>query len=972
MNAAPARQRSSSQRPRAGRSHAASAVPATRLSSSIPLGKGSSEASRKARASSQTRQRATSVAKSTSKKSVSTSAGLPEKAHRVSPAASQETGGPAFSRFAATDPPRHRYSTGSRAGSSTGANVSNQFFSSSTSRLARGVTTAVAVVRLQRATRLFLMRRALQRIPTSPPRRNSCDKLPCRSHGETEESNRNLAGAIVTTASLLPSAPAAAATESRMLHRIKAELYRMERLSSFRAMIAKRTLVAALREWVLRRRAQKRCDGTSVGSAGSADLLTHDVLAHFLADAGGAVEEAAPTVQAMLRAHDSCRLVAKHRDGQQRRLAASAIQRAWRRSPRYGAYIHHLDDSHAREVLCRQESVERRDMLRRHFAFLVRCHQLLYNAPCMWEAGLAVRRLPLHTADGLFLSAQASPCAKGPMQLLAASNASPKTSSLNGETGVALRSSPPLSALPALLHSTGSPEGTGAVAAATVVGSSPCVRGGDAWWRDALQLDMEAELRRCQYRLFFSPEDFRLLEDGGGEEADAAATTFTVGPSPLSNTTAVSPVKNGADARTQSLLAATENDVPYAEAFASALTFLRRPPSVDPGMQLALRQVEEARSAPAQLMRILQTHGHLSPELVAPFTCYGLHYQLVARGEADQAVLAATAAMQMCEPRLVGVVANPAEELRHCLVGAAVRRLGGGEGGGLCDLPLPLEACRWRRDGHLFFTTATAAATAAESQDARKRAPAVMQRSGFANPATQALFDSGAAKQEDTDPLDAEKAATAWDHRLAAGIGELGAAWRQLLLSLPVAPPPLGTIAVDAHWTTSDKKLQRRGEEEKGNKEEGNKARALVPPCGQPGRRLVGLRSHLGPASSSASVLLRDFEPSAATPNNDSGRCEKGEHRNHAALGTECRVIAVRAAAPSKHNFSSSSFAKADRASFTVFRPEEWCDAVERLFIQERVRRLSMERNESEQRRSVGLLRRLASSADTTALEASA
>ncbi|KPI88280.1 hypothetical protein ABL78_2642 [Leptomonas seymouri] len=859
--------------------------------------------------------------------------------------------------------------------SSTNANSVNVFFSASyssdarpscvaggsrhrstTLAAARGVAMMVSAARLQRAARLFLTRRALRRIPVYT--------LTCASDGDGEEKmeDSDVSGAFA------PDPPPA--MESRMVSRIRAELYRTERASDIRAVMAKRTLVAALREWIQKCRARKQPEGYEQwGSADGRRLLPHSP---HSTGTDIQAENALRTVQSTLRAQYSNRRVGALREEQKRCRAATAIQRAWRRSPLRRVFIRRVHDAHAREVLCRQEAVERRDVLRLHLIFLVRCHQQLYNDPCMWEAGLAIRRLPLYTAEGLFLSDLAGSYITGPMQLLVASAVK---SGDSPDPGAESRS--PQAAIPTALRFTGPPSITAAAAETCRNGFLDEQQHGrdtdktDAWW-SADELDIDAELRYCQYRLFFSPGDRRLLEEEEEEKKRVLVASLSpLGPADA-NVTAVGITsqvyENGSLVQVrqqQSPSLCTDDNVPYSKAFAAALAFLRQPPVVDPAIQHAMEQLEAVRNDPAQMLRVLCAHGHLTSELVAPLACYGLHYQCVARGEEDQAVLSSTAVMQLCQALVTGVAANPGEELRRCLVGAVVQRrsrgAGAGAGGGAA-LPLPLVEYKWRSE--LSLRRDGVAAHNEDKAVMLTSAPAALQRSGFANPSTRALFDAvelvapsrgtGSTPDNTTtirvqNESEGDEAQMEWDHRLAAGAGEISEAWRQLLLSMPTTAPFASPAArppmnnVNARMHLNEKPVASLV------------ASPDTSPSAPSDRRLVGLCSQLVPSSSATPVLLRDFESAfAASAINQEGAVHSQSALQNAPSAT---VSTVRAS--SHCSFSSATAGPAD-VPVAVRCTSEWWDAVERLLIQERTKWLSLTQNESEQRRSIGILCSLA------------
>jgi hypothetical protein len=860
---------------------------------------------------------------------------------------------------------------------------------STTSHVARGVTTTVAVARLQRVARLFLMRHALQRIPVYTPMmtNSSLDEASTTSHDGINECDSicNAADAPSSTTPVMGS---------RMVHRIRAELDREERLSSLRATIAKRTLIAALRAWVRYRRTTPRCYRASLSDSDEDTRRLQFCAVQRRVESEGTMEKALCTLQAVLRARHSGRSVESLRDAHQRACAATRIQRAWRRSSFHAAYIHRLHDYQARTILFRQESLERRDLLRRHVVFLVRCHQLLYNAPCMWEAGLCIRRLPLYHPDGLFLCGNTLSHLPASMQVLPATPAAQTKrivadgvqKSLTTAAAFAGPQSGEFSSHRAAAESESCRRRGVDDSFHDGRESGKCVQyASDAKWSLSEELDVDAELRNCQYRLFFSPEDRLLLQLQEDEDEEAMTSLCTPAretdsaerqqPPALANTSLGQEAGSCSGlSHTHSLTfpAQVDDSESYAKAFASALTSLRQQPTVDPALQHVFQRLEEVRSDPVRLMRVLRAHGHLPSELVAPFACYGLRYQSVARGEEDQSILSSTAAMQMCQPVTAGIASNLAAELRHCLAGAVPRKAGSE----FSSLPTPLEEYKWRREVPLRHNRsgrrAVDAGALGEESGAlllRRSTTAVLQRSGFANPSTEALFhppgdETSAVQRGETgstadvsaagDHLNATPRPTndgggnrscspaAWDHRLAAGEAEVGAVWRQFLLSIPA-------------FSSSSSPSAAPADHVKGGSSQRNGNAESPPSAAQQGRRFVGLCSHLLPSVASTPLLLRDFQQPSVSGFLATGEDKKpGRTTWASAAGT----TSVEEAASSKPRFAPPFGA----ATSTVLRAEDWWDAVERLFVQERFRRRAMEQNEGVQRRSIGILHCLASS----------
>ncbi|KAH9582283.1 hypothetical protein LSM04_009058 [Trypanosoma melophagium] len=73
--------------------------------------------------------------------------------------------------------------------------------------------------------------------------------------------------------------------------------------------------------------------------------------------------------------------------------AVKVIERAWIKTPLY-RYLKNLSlENRMQRLIIKQEDIERRDLIRQRWGFLVECHQRCYNDSVLLEAGIAVRNL---------------------------------------------------------------------------------------------------------------------------------------------------------------------------------------------------------------------------------------------------------------------------------------------------------------------------------------------------------------------------------------------------------------------------------------------------------------------------------------------------------------------------------------------------------------------------------------------------
>ncbi|KAK7199881.1 hypothetical protein NESM_000036000 [Novymonas esmeraldas] len=820
------------------------------------------------------------------------------------------------------------------------------------SRSVRRISEEIALNRVQRAVRWFLMRRSLQRT------------VPVASHP------------LCTAAE--DDADVVLVYESRFLHRLRAEVYRAERVDELRTGAAKRAVETALSRWAQARQLQHQRLS-----------LQSSVLAVYQFDPVRAAEldAALSIVQASLRLRESS-LVFEERRARLRELTAvRVLERAWRDTPHYTAATRNIHDRHVREVLCRHESVERRDLIRRHLVFMVRCHQVFFNDPRMWDAGVAVRRIPLYTRAGL-LSDDEPPISAAAAAKAVAPPRSPLSSDVRGGmahdssaavarealgAGSLLRS--PTAPFTATTNPNNSISCTGLFAQPgfTLLETARASWCPGAEEADSGRFSVDAALRLCEYRLLFSPSEWHLLGEAvavpglqvalshvsGDADGRGAAQEPAVGrpsdggaiaPAGLHGELQVAPAEP----------CSTDVAAPsYAELFASALTFLRQPRVLDASGRRTVQHLHDIRHSAIEMQRELRTHGVVTAPRVAPFLRFGIHYQALARGYADLSSFTTTPGMHTCRPLVAGRVACAATELRQCLIGAVQGS------GGSADLTLPvvLEE-HWCN----FTTTAAAATGTAWPKDggpsahvAPRAAPtAMLLREGFTNPTTEALFRAPAAATRRSSAAHARRVSSRatsrrgsvagptlvaeWGRRLATSADEIGPYWREFLL---------GT-RVDALAAPS------AGEEEE---EEGGCGRlsshetgADSPAPSSASRRLrVGLQSCLAPSAASA-YLLQDFMPGAALVHwrGGSGTRAQPPRAATATVGDRAGALVI-----GSRGADAAALPVLSASRSAVVPPVQWWDAVERLLLQEYTSRTEVTANEAAQRGSVTVLRRM-------------
>ncbi|KAG5464728.1 hypothetical protein LSCM4_00169 [Leishmania orientalis] len=795
------------------------------------------------------------------------------------------------------------------------------------------ISEEIALHRMQRAVRCFLMHRYLQRtVPVASVPLSMSESLTAES----------AAGDAVPR------------LESRFLHRLRAALYRQERAAELRTGIAKRVIQAALRLWA------------------QTHPFQHQRL--FLLSRVQTVSERCPlraaeldtalcSIQASLRTRESSYLVEARRVNYRQQTAARVLKRAWQKTPRYAASIRRIHDRQVRDVLCRQEAVERRDILRRRLISMVCCHQAFFNDPRMWEAGMAIRRIPLNAPHGLLstemsytlsgTAAFSSPltsatadsvplCGDGAAEQVrvAASPLQPKTLQLspaaNANGSISCSSSP---APPGLSH--------------LEINRSSLHGGREE--EDGGRLGIDAALRLGEYRLLFSPAQWRLLVEvealpqlrlalphrsGGADEQCVSHYT----------TESQKAERRGAHAADRSPLQAMAaesvgngaSSLSHAQSFMSALAFLRQPRSFDADCQCIARHLHDIRCSTADMQQELRTHGCVSAALAAPFLTFGLHCQGLARGDADSSSLTNTAGMKMCRPLVAGRVACAATELRRCLVGAALDRSDATD----AVLPVVLEEhrCGFKPVARKPRQRPPLAGVRALALSYPRAAPtAGFMRDGFSNPATEALYHAATKPTRRAGAADPTRASShrgsaaginlsvEWRRRLAISADDVGPYWREFFVS----------AVVNAFVTITGKQGEVPGE---ANEARGADISSASPLPSALVRR--GLESRLFPGA--PSYLLRDFMPSRIRRH---AHARAGSPPVDIAGGAVVFAVAQAGASP------SSSLSLSTRA---VAHPGEWWDAVERLLLQEYTGRTELLSSEAAQRRSIDVLQRMA------------
>ncbi|GET93237.1 hypothetical protein, conserved [Leishmania tarentolae] len=841
-------------------------------------------------------------------KSPRTTSSRSHQSKKTSPAPRARRGGPSAL------PSDHRHASASRVRGGPVVPSSALRHSLTSSRSVRSISEEIALNRLQRAVRWFLMHRYLQR--------------------------------TVPVASVSASMPADAAPlfESRFLHCLRAEARRIERAEQLHKRTAARVIQKAFRRFAQMRKIQQRHLS-----------IYRRVLPRSIFDPIRAAELEASlcSIQASLRMFASIRLAEARRATILQQTTATVLDQGCQTSSNCTVPIRQIHDQELREVLCRHETVERRDLLRRHFVFLVCCHQAFFNDPRMWDAGVAIRRIPLYTHQGL-LSVDS-------VRMICDTT----TPSLTSGTvdSVALRGdaaaedkqtsvSPlPQQSLPFSANLTvhgcikdwDSP---------TQPGPSLLEAAGSGWLAgkegDSGYFDIDAAVRLAEHRFLLSADEWRLLKELKSLPVSPASLLFSSGAGGLVGT------EVGALAAPPSQLHTAPDDAAgkescslnYAKAFASTLTFLRRPRIVDPSVRSTVQHLHDIRNSPLKMQQELRMHGYLFAAQVAPLLRLGLHHQELARGDADLSCFTTTPGMKAWRPLVAGRVACAATELRQCLIGAVYDSGSASES----VLPVALE------EQKISLKAAARAAYQTPSQmDAstsklpllRSTPTAALLREGFSNPATEELHHASANTTRRVGGADSAYGASytasrqsslictafaaEWKRRLASCADEVGPYWCEFLSSRRVG----------ALVTTAGRKDKMPGEADAVYA-----SGASVPSVPLPMRVRRGLESHL--VRSAPSYLLQDFMPSLMRRHEHSGAAPS---TRDAPTGSV--VAAVERAGISRLSSVTTS-------TGTNVHSGKWWDAVERLLLCEYTNRKELLANEAAQRSSIDVLRLMA------------
>ncbi|CBZ26014.1 conserved hypothetical protein [Leishmania mexicana MHOM/GT/2001/U1103] len=740
-------------------------------------------------------------------------------------------------------------------------------------------------------------------------------------------------------------ADAAPLLESRFLRRVRAEVDRKERAEQLRKGTAARLIQQALRRWAQTRQLQQR--HLSIYSSVRPSYEFDPIRAAEL-------DAALCCIQASLRMCASSRLVEARRVKLLQQTTASILDLACQTTLHCAASIRHINDRQLREVLCRQEAVERRDLLRRHFVFLVCCHQTFFNDSRMWDAGVSIRRIPLYTHHGL-LSGETLPVIWG-----TATSSSPLTSAT--ADGAAVRGDAVASPLP--------PQSSPCSATATVDRhikgwGSPAQPGprlleavGSGWLdgteEDGGHFDIDAALRLGEYRFLFSPEEWRLLKELKASSLHPASPLFDSGTDGRRvgyDAAGVLGAEAGALAAPpgQLQMVPTETapkdacSLSYAKAFASALTFLRQPRIVDPSVRCTVQHLHDIRSSTLEMEQELRVHGFLFAAQVAPLLNLGFHYQGLARGDADLSCFTTTSAMKTCRPLVAGRVACAATELRRCLIGAVH------DSGCAAESVLPValgeQKCSLMAAARTPSQRPSPAGVSRSMLSLPRATPtAGLMRDGFANPATEALCHAPAKTAPCTGGADPTCGSThtaswygsaigtalaaEWSRRLASSADEVGPYWCEFISS----------TGIDALVTAAGRKGGTSGDADAAYQ-----TGPLLPSPLLPMRVRRGLESHLAPGG--PSYLLQDFLPSPMRRHADSSA---GPQPLAAATGSVFVAVARAGASPST---------SVSTTTCRMVHPREWWDAVERLLLREYTNRTELLTNETVQRSSIDVLR---------------
>lgn len=92
------------------------------------------------------------------------------------------------------------------------------------------------------------------------------------------------------------------------------------------------------------------------------------------------------------------------RENKRKRYAVRTITKFWSRTKLYKHLRQLSSDQLAQRILCRQEIIERRDIIRRYYKDFIQLHQDCFNSPLILNNGQGTRTVPLYISLILFSS----------------------------------------------------------------------------------------------------------------------------------------------------------------------------------------------------------------------------------------------------------------------------------------------------------------------------------------------------------------------------------------------------------------------------------------------------------------------------------------------------------------------------------------------------------------------------------------
>lgn len=599
---------------------------------------------------------------------------------------------------------------------------------------------------------------------------------------------------------------------------------------------------------------------------------------------------------------------------QQCQSAARTIEAAWLRSQRYAITVRRIQDRAAQNVLIGHEYIERRELLRRQYRFLVVAHQQLFNSPLMFSAGLATRLLP-SLMDSILLFTN------GGVPLFPTGETGAVAVVTQDSSSQLVAKVPPLVGGRLARRRSGEGSGPFGLPTRTTWGTGP--------YHPYFQQHATPQQKTIQLlerRLLYSAAERQLLGKDMRLHADSdeSVSGSSAGVSDCSNSFSAAHSTDMAEVATYSSNATGKMPPPVLHTSADA--FRRALDTFNLVDSQATPQDEEAaanwglRSATDRLYYELQMRGHISAELVAPLTCYPDLYHEVVCGRADQSALTATPGLAACKPVLVYPIASRSTSRRitsymmDVVVKTGTERRGGAVSTEARSLPTSFVEYR-----------AFAHQGTEESQRLVSCTKAGLQRHGYTNVAMECFFSINPAPSS---TATAEVAPLV--NRYVASIGALGSMWWSFFVMdcAPLAELKGGKSSTSSHDSATATVSQ-------------------VAPFPSPAstasqksaRQLVGIRSVLG--GTPKSYLLRNWLPGA--------KCSTENPPREA--GSPACVSVVK---------PEISTARESPVEPTYFNPRKWLYQMEQLLVQERTRRSRVSANESLQRSSVYSLQKIA------------